>query len=74
MEPIRVLIVDDNILLCKRITEQLTAKNSAAQIECVGNGAQALSLLKKNKYDIPADGSHLTTSGRIRRARRNAPE
>lgn len=52
MESIRVLIVDDNILLCKRITEHLTAKNGAVQVECAGNGAQALSMLKKTKYDI----------------------
>lgn len=52
MESIRVLIVDDNMLLCRRISEQLTAKNGLAQIECVGDGAQALSMLKKGKYDI----------------------
>lgn len=52
MDSIKVLIVDDNILLCRRIEEQLKAKNGLVQVESIGDGAQALSMLKKGKYDI----------------------
>lgn len=52
MEAIRVLIADDNVLLCKSLAEHLSAHNGVVQIDCVGSGAQALAMLKKAKYDI----------------------
>lgn len=52
MESIKVLIADDNALLCRHLFEHLAAQNNAAQIDCIGNGVQALAMLKRTKYDI----------------------
>jgi len=52
MDKIKVLIVDDEIRLCKLLKKGLETLNEAYSIETAFSGIEALNILKSEKYHV----------------------